>query len=363
MTKSEKICNDIGEKFFCKDFVYENLKYFDKNNNKVELCDGLFEYSDFYIAIQIKERSQDKGKKSNENWLQEVVYKKACEQIVNTYKAIKNETIVVNDLYHQMVQINKDYMIYPIIIFDNPEIKDYKKIIISEKNLLINVFSIDDYSEMMNIIRHPYDILYYLQERSNWLKDSKNLPNFVMGDNENYTIFANIKNEKDFSDFFINYLYDGKIDNQESALRLLAIINKYKSNMTKNNPNYKIILKLLQKIEPKVASEFINRFLYAWNKAIAHETDYSKAIAIEQEDKKTLIVFFGVGIKELAKLEIYTMLCEAKQQQHPCDAVLLISFIGESDKKCHIDWIYYEHPYKKDEDLLNYFKKEGILPK
>ena len=26
MTQSERICNDIGTKFFCKDFVYENLK-------------------------------------------------------------------------------------------------------------------------------------------------------------------------------------------------------------------------------------------------------------------------------------------------------------------------------------------------
>lgn len=56
MTESERICNKIGEKFFSKDYVYENLKYINDANNKVELCDALFESSNMYLAIQIKER-------------------------------------------------------------------------------------------------------------------------------------------------------------------------------------------------------------------------------------------------------------------------------------------------------------------
>ena len=45
-TTSETICNEIGAKFFSKDFVYENLKYFDETNNKVELCDTVsFHYT------------------------------------------------------------------------------------------------------------------------------------------------------------------------------------------------------------------------------------------------------------------------------------------------------------------------------
>lgn len=74
MTISEKICNEIGGKFFSKDFVYENLKYYNKQNNKVELCDALFEYASTYVPIQIKERSKSKGGKTEEAWLYEVVY-------------------------------------------------------------------------------------------------------------------------------------------------------------------------------------------------------------------------------------------------------------------------------------------------
>ena len=56
-----RICNEIGSKFFCKDFVYENLKYYNDKNNKIELCDGLFEYCGTYVALQIKERDKSKS--------------------------------------------------------------------------------------------------------------------------------------------------------------------------------------------------------------------------------------------------------------------------------------------------------------
>lgn len=66
MTESERICNKIGEKFFSKDYVYENLKYINDANNKVELCDALFESSNMYLAIQIKERNKNnQGKVMN----------------------------------------------------------------------------------------------------------------------------------------------------------------------------------------------------------------------------------------------------------------------------------------------------------
>lgn len=33
MTQSEIICSELGEKFFGKDYVYENLKYFSMSLN------------------------------------------------------------------------------------------------------------------------------------------------------------------------------------------------------------------------------------------------------------------------------------------------------------------------------------------
>lgn len=149
MNRSESICNELGAKFFCKDFVYENLKYYNSSNKKVELCDALFEYASIYVPLQIKERSKNKGAKSEESWLEEVVYGEAVKQVQATVNAIKNNDIVVNDLYHQPVQINKNNLIFPIIVFDNPLINEYQRIIINEAHSLA--------IHIRNLIAHRYE--------------------------------------------------------------------------------------------------------------------------------------------------------------------------------------------------------------
>ena len=111
VTESERICNEIGVKFFCKDFVYQNLKYKDDKNNRIELCDGLFEYCENYIALQIKERAKESHGKKEEDWLKEIVYGKAVEQILKTINAIRERKITVKDMYQQNVDINQKYFI------------------------------------------------------------------------------------------------------------------------------------------------------------------------------------------------------------------------------------------------------------
>lgn len=183
-TKSETICNEIGEKFFSKDFVYENLKYFNEKNNKVELCDGLFEFGEFYFALQIKERSSEKGQKSEDSWMEEVVYGEAVKQMKDTIFALQNQPIIVSDLRHSKVNLNKSYTIIPIIVFLNEEITQYKRFAtVGEK--VVNIFSLADFLSMLNIIIHPYDIIDYLSLRHKWLLGANGLPTFAIGDSEN----------------------------------------------------------------------------------------------------------------------------------------------------------------------------------
>lgn len=359
MTQSERICNDIGTKFFCKDFVYENLKFFNNKNNKVELCDALFEYASFYVPLQIKERSMSKGEKSEEIWLNKIVYIEAFEQIKTTIEAIKNNNIEVNDLYHQAVLLHKDFQIFPIIVFDNPAIKTYKRVLI-DGNIKVNVFRLDEYQEMMDVIIHPYDIIYYLQERINWLKEN-DLPNLIIGEGKENTIIAKIKTEKDFALFFKQYVYDGDSKKQDEALRLLSLIGKFRNKQIKKNPNYKNILKILQLIEPKVADQFMARFDYAWKCAYCDKFDFTKAILINYEGKSTSVVFFSVGKKELTNKKYYEVLCDAKQLQHKADAILIISFIGDDDNGCRLDWVYYEKEYKEDGDMLKIYETLGMF--
>ncbi len=278
MTASEQICNEIGAKFFSKDFVYENLKFYNESNKRVELCDALFEYASIYVPIQIKERSKNKGNKTEKSWLDEIVYGEAFNQIKATIKAIRMNNIEVNDLYHQRVKLCKDNLIFPMIVFDNPNVNDYKRII-KEGELTINVFKLDDYESMMQAIIHPYDIIYYLQERANWIQDN-NLPNVVIGEGEHSTIFASIKTEQDFAMFFMQYIYEGQSNKQREALRHLGLINTFRDRLIKKVPNYKVILNILELIEPRNADEFMKRFDYAWKCACDDKFDFTKSIQV-----------------------------------------------------------------------------------
>lgn len=360
MTRSEQICNEIGSKFFCKDFVYENLKYFNDKNNKVELCDALFEHGEMYLALQIKERASTKGTKSTEDWLRDIVFGEAVEQIKSTIDAIKSEHIQVNDLYHQKVDINNKNPISPLIVFDNSEVTDYKRSIEND-GIIINVISISDYQAMMEVLSLPYDIFYYLQERSNWLTNSGGLPHFVFGDNENVSIVAKIKTEKDFANFFKHFIYDGENVNRDDALRLSRLIETFRERQIKKNNQYKTILRLLQYIKPQSATGFMERFYYAWEASCENRFDYSRNIQLTIDEKKTSIVFFSLGTSPFPNKRYYEILCDAKQLQHKSDAVLLICFIGDSANTCQIDWFYIEKEYVEAPYALEFYTKVGMF--
>ena len=361
MTRSEQICNDLGSKFFCKDYVYENLKYFNDNGNKVELCDGLFAFGNFYVAIQVKERAENNGR-SDGDWLKKVVYEKAVNQVVKTVKIIKTVQLKVNDKYHQSVDLNRSNIVFPIVVFENDSVTDYTKTL-RVNDVRINIFSLSDYRVMLETLMHPYDIVCYLEERFNWInKCNDRLPFIALGEGEKTTIISRISNEMDFSNFFSQYIYDGDKKARENSLRLLAIINSFREKQIRKCPDYKYILNLLQLIRPQNASAFIDRFIYSWNNACNNIFDYSKAIQLIVDNKKTSIVFCSVGTSPFENKGIYTMICNAKQQQQHVDRILLIAFVGDNKNTCQIDWIYFEKPYIEEPEILAEYIKMGILP-
>lgn len=356
MTESEKICNEIGAKFFCKDYVYQGLKYRDAKNNKIELCDGLFEYGTNYVALQIKERAKETQGKTEDAWLQDVVYKKAVSQIIKTIDGIKNNKITVKDLYQQPVELHNDYQIWPIIVFDNDKIKEYKKVI-EVNDIKINILKLEDYHVMMKILIHPYDIIYYLQERARLFTDS--FPSFMFGESADVSIIAKIQTERDFSSFFINYIYDGNIEKQNASLSLMKIINDFRKTQEQINPDYKKLLKIFQMVEPKCAVGFIERFEYAMNKSIENKFDITKNLLLLLDDKKIGITFCSVGHTPFNK-EYYQVICDAKQLQHKTDLVIIISFVYDNSDKIHIDWIYYDKHLDDDDNVRKVFDSLGM---
>lgn len=358
MTKSEQLCNEIGQKCFSDDFVYENLQYINDVKNKCELCDALFEYADIYLVVQIKERGSSAGK-NEQDWLNEVVFGKAVEQISATIHAINSFEIQVNNKYHQPVKLHKNNVIVPLIVFDNDLIKEYKKVV-KINNYKVNVLSLSDYKEMMNAIVLPYDIFRYLQERAKWFESNTSFPHIALSENENSTIISRIRNEKDFANFYEMNFHDGDSEKYKDALRLLTIIKNFKSKLIKKS-DYRQILLILQLIKPDNASDFMERYNYAWSKACDNTFDYSKAIQLIYNGKKTSIIFFAVGLTPFSNPRFYEVLCDAKQQQQCSDNILLISFIGETNGSCQIDWIYYSKEFVSDPDALKFYEEIGTF--
>ena len=334
--------------------------YFNDSNYKVELCDALFESGEMYLALQIKERSERKGSKADEQWMNEMVYGKAVEQMANTVEVLKKRTISFSDLYHQKVDVHNNNKVFPLIIFDNSNILDYRRSIINN-GIEINIMSLADYQSMMKVLTLPFDIFYYLQERKKWITESKRLPHLVLGDNEHVSIIAKINTEEDFASFFKLYMYDGDSRKMHEALRMWALINGYRENLIKAIPQYKIILRILQNIRPDDSVSFMERFDYAWQVACQDRFDYSKAIQIAIDGKKTSIVFFSLGRCPFANKRYYEILCDAKQLQHAADAILLICFIGDDKKACQIDWVYCEKQYIDEPEVLDYYNKMGMF--
>lgn len=356
MTKSEKICNEIGAKYFFKDFVYEKLKYFNKDNNKVELCDALFEYSTFYVPVQIKERTN--SSRTEKQWLKDIVYTQALMQIKNTIKSIRNDDIIVYDMYQQKVELNKKYSIFPIIVFDNDNVNDYQKVIF-DNDCVINVFKLEDYCAMMETIIHPYDICYYLQERVKYLTNA-NDSKLIVGIGNKQTQFAIVESEKGFAEFFSMFIYDRQKEKYEAAMTLLQIIEKFKKHQIKYNPNYKTVLKLLQMVEPNMAFEFMSRFNYAKKCAYEDKFDYLKAIRLQCNGKNISIVFFSIGREKRINQNHYKLLLYAKKLKSKADAVLIISFIGHESNRFENEWIYNESKYVANDKCLHYFESMGL---
>lgn len=360
MTQSEIICSELGEKFFGKDYVYENLKYFNENNQKIELCDGLFEYADMYLAIQIKERSLQNGGKSHKDWLSSVVYGKAVQQMIITVSTLTNRSININDLYHQNLKTNPNNIVYPMIIFDNIDVNDYKKII-RVGGLSIHIFSMEDYKNMMQVLIHPLDIFSYLEQRNDWLNDGGALPKFAFGESDDFSLVSSIDSEKDFARFYDLYTYGQNSSTKMAALQLLSIITKFRDKQARKNKDYKQILRILQLIDVGCAPAFMDRFNFAWKNSFEDRFDLTKAIMQIYQEKRVQIVFVSLGFTPLEKQEYYRIICDAKQLQHECEAVLIISFVGNNkDCNCFINWVYSEGKCEKSDDMFEKYKAVGM---
>lgn len=108
----------------------------------------------------------------DQDWLHKKVYKKAVSQIKDTIDMIRKMNVIEVESYSgEKIILDSKKQIYPVIIFDSDD-TDYKQVHVSSQNsdLRINVFSMNDFVKALESVTISYDIVYYLELRSVFLK-------------------------------------------------------------------------------------------------------------------------------------------------------------------------------------------------
>lgn len=359
MTLSEKICQNINRKFYFDDFVLTNL-YYMRDGVKMEICDGLIEFEDTYIIIQIKERN-NKDNINNQKWLESKVYKKATSQIKDTIKIIKEaDNLIVEDLYGQEVLIDKTKSILPIIIFKNENIEDYKRVYHSKTtNLDINIFSEKDYETMMTILQMPIDIINYLNLREKLF--NKGNSDLIIDDSEDcWLTMAIIKKEEDIANYFLTKLIKNHSYNEGAVKDFLGIIQKYHSRTTIKNIEYKQILNRLLLLDRFGANFFMERWIKCWGNAKKGILNFSFHMVIKNKTEKIGFLFISTkrGIKEDCE-GFYKYIIDMFIQQYHLDTAIAIISYYEGSGNYFVNWLMMSKPFKEDFEIQKFLKENN----
>lgn len=371
MTLSEQICQEINRKFYFDDFVLTNL-FYTKDGVKMEICDGLIEFQDIYIILQIKERSSSYNEYNNySKWIEKKVYKKAVSQIKDTTHILQNERgLIVEDMYGQRVMIDHTKKLLPVIIFKASDVLEYRKVYHSvTSNININIFSVKDYEIMMNILKMPLDITEYLGLRAEIFATSN--VDFIIDDSdENWISMGQINSETDFANYFIGSRIKDFPVNEEYSHDFLNIISKYYSKRTNNDPNYKQILNRMLCLDRVGAKYFMERWNYCWDDAKNKILRYKYRMVMQNEYEKFGFLFVSTqkGIKEDCD-DFYTYIGKLFVQKYTLDTAIIIITYYEGSGSFFVNWLMLSKPYSPDQILiqdleeLNLWNGDNIIQK
>lgn len=256
MTKSEKICEKLGNLYFFKELVKSNLVYITDKYEENELADVLMRVDNHILVIQIKEKEIN-SLNSIENWLKNKVYKVAKNQIKFSAKEITKKITFKENKNVDILDDIDNCDIVPIIIFDvgNQNVM-YNKYCRSESlNIEINVFNIIDFEIVCKQLIAPMEIIRYLKERINY--STKNIT--MYSENGKNVIVKNVS-ESSIIDF---YKEIHNLEYTDKNIDKLAIFNNYLNlfdeHCISNKEQYKIFIKYLSSLYAKEIYCFIDR--------------------------------------------------------------------------------------------------------
>jgi hypothetical protein len=170
---------EVGEQLVSNFFDHNFSKIFSfsspKTKNNAEVADVLIWSNRTVFLIEVKTRDSVKGTAPIESWCHSQI-KKAHLQITKNISRIKyNEKIYVNNkYYHSELDCGGNCRVFGLIILVHEEIcnikpSEYLHDIYSKKEP-IQVISWNDIQKMTEEIETVPDLIYYLQDRYDYLK-------------------------------------------------------------------------------------------------------------------------------------------------------------------------------------------------
>lgn len=356
--KSEIICKKAGEKFFFRDHVFEDLNnIYNSAGKRIQLCDALFEYFNFYVVIQIKERMANTFELEKEKeWMSRVVYGEAFDQVNASLNYIKSIDIVINDCFRQKVVLCKNNVLIPVVLFVNQAITEYERVIQG-----VNVFALNDFLKILDVFIHPFELIGYLLFRAekthkNEIIQSLSISNYSQG-----VLLSNIKEEKELANHYHFILYDGDKSRMMAASKMSKIIRKYRSKIIgTKDVAYKNVINILSSITPFECVYFVDRYEQTLEDAKNNNFTFTKMLKKDINGKKIGITFLSSCSENLNDSNQYFLIMDSKKVQHKLDAILLIEFSVSLAGLYDVNWIYDDTPYRIDDQILMFYKEAGF---
>ena len=349
MTKSEKICEDLGKMYFFKEMVKSNLIYISEAKEEKELADIILRVGNFIIPIQIKEKINNDT--DIDKWLNNKVYKKAKKQTKETCRQIMEKIKFKDNNNSDILDNIEKCIIIPIIIFDIQDItvKYKKNYISSNSDLLIHVFNIKDFKKMCDMLIAPMEMIRYLEERKQYI-------NYPLLSCELMEKMILVKNEQE-EDMILFYIekYNLKIsdENKLKLLKFNTYLSLFEEHCINNKNEYKIFIKKLSCFFVKKIYHFIDRIDLIIEKGNKKQFYWNSYII----DNEQSVLFISLP-REKYNVQFITFISNIFMYNFKINSVLSIISYSISDDMYELDFALCEYD-KENESLYVEANNQG----
>ena len=377
MTKSEIKTAIKSKRVFLPEFVKYSLKYNKNNQGEDELCDCLLEFQNVYTIIEVKERNEKFIEKPSKNWFHNKVEKDAVDRIVKFYNIYKKaDDLSFYDENGSDISINSSFETMPVIVFDNPTIKNYKRTIYCSRiNKFINVFSMDDFNNAFDVLLIPYEINRYLAFRISLLNKGDDVFNsrLVIGDFDNKLLLlgGGINSESDLVQYYCAARFDANIDPNEIEEKLLLfnkIANFIKESLDSNGADFdarRRIISFVNSVDINTAYSFAKKWEACINRCKEKNPLYSPFLFRAHDNSAGMLFLVKPDFIESDKFFDYSclMMLMYAYQKH----INLMYLVGFTENDGYVDTMLVGrrfddliYPDKELEDTITKYKKAGL---